>query len=65
MQGGERAKGSLKTNPMDRRRLADISATNAAHVYINRPMATSRRRSIPVSGCLCPHPINITTIIPK
>ena len=31
---------------MERRRLADILVTATAHVYINRPMATSRRRSI-------------------
>ena len=54
MQGGERAEGSLKPNPMERRRLADISATNAAHVYINRPMATSRRRFIPFQAAFAP-----------
>ncbi|WP_455017596.1 hypothetical protein [Kingella oralis] len=46
-------KGSLKNHPNGasaaRRHLGNRSA--ATHVYINRPMATSRRRSISISGC--------------
>ncbi len=47
--------GSLKSNPMARRRLADIlhlSSWQTSHALFNQLLATIRRRSIPFSGCL-------------
>ena len=49
------SEGSLKNNPngaMERRRLTDISHLGKSAMLCLKLLATSRRRSILVSGCL-------------
>ncbi|WP_325197872.1 hypothetical protein [Kingella oralis] len=46
------SKGSLKTNPMERRQLADILHLGKPAMLCLKLLATRRRRSIPFSGCL-------------
>nr|WP_314485129.1 hypothetical protein [uncultured Kingella sp.] len=49
------SKGSLKTNPMERRRLADISRLGKpAMLCFISDLATSRRHSIPFQAATKP-----------